>query len=73
MSQPEPDATVRELVEHAMKLAKEQSQHIISLDFEPEDIGDHVMLVICVGKEARNSMARLLNTFMEFDGEGTEL
>lgn len=66
----EADATVRELVEHAMKIAKERGQHIITLDFEPEDIGDHVMFVICTGKDARNSMARILNTFLEYEGNG---
>jgi hypothetical protein len=63
------EATVRDLIAESRKFADEEGQHIISFDLGPEEAGDHVLLVVCVGKEARNSMARLLNTFMEFGGE----
>ncbi len=64
-----PDATVRELVDEARRFADQQGQHIISFDLEPEEIGDHVLLIVAVGKTARNTMARLLNTFLDFQGE----
>jgi len=69
MLAPDEDATVRELIEHALDLAQKRGQHIITLDFGPEELGEYVMLVVCSGREARNSMARLLNTFLDCDGE----
>ena len=69
MINPEEELTVRELIEETRALAEREGQPTITFDFEPEETGDYVMLVICVGKKARNDMARLLNTFTDYSGE----
>ena len=66
------DASVRDLIEAAREFADKEGQHIVSFDLDAKEVGDHVLLVVCVGKDARNTMARLLNTFLEFDEEKPE-
>lgn len=61
----EGDATVRELVEIASKYSAETGGQVISFDLEPDEVGDYVLLVVAVGKDARNSIARILNTFLD--------
>ena len=69
MQEAEPDASVRDLVNKTMEYAAERGQHLFSFDFPPEELGDHVLITIAIGKDARNSVARLFNTFMTYEGE----
>jgi hypothetical protein len=64
------DATLREVLDALKKRSVEVGQPMFSLDFGPEDVGDHILVTVSIGKDARNSMARILNTFMDDPIEG---
>jgi hypothetical protein len=66
------ECTVRELLESAMEYSKATGGQVVSFDLEPEEVGEHVLLVVAVGKEARNSIARILNTFLD-DNQQTDM
>ena len=67
---PEPEMTVVDLLKIAAYKGIETKTDTVTLDLPPNDelgLTEPVMITFSFGKEARNNMARLLNTFLEME------
>lgn len=63
---------VQELLAHAKHAANKNNQ-IAIVDIEPGDgngIDEPVAIIFGFGREKRNDIIRILNTFLDFDDEG---
>lgn len=63
------DMTVAQLLKSAAQKGLDTGSNTVTIDLpaNPEIINEPMMITFSFGKEARNNMARLLNTFLEME------